>query len=163
MTPPDTGHSKDILTTSGIAGDIRTPLRHDSAHKHVAGTAIYVDDIAIPENSLVVLIAQSPHAHARITAMDLSAVAAAPGIARVMSAADIPGKNDCAPVYGDDPVFADTEVNYVGQAVFAVAAETMAAARTAIALAKISYEELPAIITIEAAMQAGSFWVQRRP
>ena len=157
MTPPDTGHSKDIQTTSGIVGDIRTPLRHDSAHKHVAGTALYVDDIATPENSLVVLIAQSPHAHARITAMDLSAVAAAPGIVRVMRAADIPGKNDCAPVYGDDPVFADTEVNYVGQAVFAVAAETMAAARAAVGLAKISYEELPAIITIEAAMQAGSF------
>ena len=100
MTPPDTGHSKDIQTTSGIVGDIRTPLRHDSAHKHVAGTALYVDDIATPKNSLVVLIAQSPHAHARIAAMDLSAVAAAPGIVRVMSAADIPGKNDCAPVYG---------------------------------------------------------------
>ena len=49
MTPPDTGHSKDIQTTSGIAGDIRTSLRHDSAHKHVAGTALYVDDIATPE------------------------------------------------------------------------------------------------------------------
>ena len=82
-----------------------------------------------------------PHAHARITTMDLAAVAAAPGIVRVMSAADIRGKNDCAPVYGDDPVFADTEVNYVGQSVFAVAAETMTAARAAIGLAKISYEE----------------------
>ena len=153
MTPPDTSHSKDIQMTSSITGDIHTPMRHDSAHKHVDGSAIYVDDIAIPDNSLVVLIAQSPHAHARIIAMDLSAVVTAPGIARVISAADIPGKNDCAPVYGDDPVFADTEVNYFGQAIFAVAAETMAAARAAIGLAKISYEELPAIITIEAAME----------
>ena len=172
MNPPDTGdtgNNRDIQTgnnpnnpnnannPSGIDGDIRTPLRHDSAHKHVAGTAIYVDDIATADNTLIVLIAQSPHAHARITAMDLAAVAAAPGIVRVMSAADIPGKNDCAPVYGDDPVFADTEVNYVGQSVFAVAAETMAAARAAVGLAKISYEELPALITIRAAMRAGSF------
>ncbi|NBW06320.1 MAG: xanthine dehydrogenase molybdopterin binding subunit, partial [Alphaproteobacteria bacterium] len=108
-----------------IAGDIRTSLRHDSAHKHVAGTAIYVDDIATPENTLVVLIAQSPHAHAKITAMDLSAVAASPGICRVITAEDIPGRNDCSPVFGDDPVFADEEVSYVGQAIFAVAAETM--------------------------------------
>ena len=140
-----------------IAGDIRTSLRHDSAHKHVAGTAIYVDDIATPENTLVVLIAQSPHAHAKITAMDLSAVAASPGICRVITAEDIPGRNDCSPVFGDDPVFADEEVSYVGQAIFAVAAETMAAARAAVALADISYEPLPAILTIDAAMQAGSF------
>ena len=140
-----------------IEGDIRTPLRHDSAHKHVAGTAIYVDDIATPENTLVVLIAQSPHAHATITAMDLSAVAASPGICRVITAEDIPGRNDCSPVFGDDPVFANKEVSYVGQAVFAVAAETMAAARAAIALADISYEPLPAILTIDAAMKAGSF------
>ena len=148
---------RDNDQTSKIVGDIHTPLAHESAHKHVAGSAIYVDDISVPDNTLVVLIAQSPHAHARIKAMDLSAVAAAPGICQVMSAADIPGKNDCSPVYGDDPVFADTEVNYVGQAVFAVAAESMKAARAAIGLADITYEPLPAILDIETAMKTGSW------
>jgi len=153
MTKP----AATAITSGQIKGDIRTALPHDSAQKHVAGSAIYVDDIPTQPDTLVVLIAQSPHAHARITGMDLSAVAQAPGICRVISAADIPGENDCSPVYGDDPIFAEDAVCYVGQAVFAVAAETMVAARAAIGLAKISYEELPAILTIDQAMQTGSW------
>ena len=108
-----------------IGGDIRTPRPHDSAHKHVSGAAVYVDDITTPEDTLVVLIGQSPHAHAAITAMDLSAVAAAEGVVAVLTHADIPGVNDCSPVYGDDPILADGEVSYVGQAVFAIVAPTM--------------------------------------
>jgi xanthine dehydrogenase large subunit len=142
--------------TRRITGDIQTSQHHDSAAKHVSGEAVYVDDIAVPANCLTVLIAQSPHAHARITHMDLSAVAAAPGIVAVMSATDIPGVNDCGPMIHDDPVFASDEVCYVGQSVFAVAAVNMAAARAAISLAQIAYEPLPAILTIDAAMAAGS-------
>ena len=112
------------MSTERIKGDIRTARQHDSAHKHVAGSAIYVDDISTPDNTLVVLIGQSPHAHARITGMDLSAVAAADGVVAVLTHADIPGVNDCSPVYGDDPVLAADVVSYVGQAVFAIVAET---------------------------------------
>ena len=140
-----------------IGGDIRTPRPHDSAHKHVSGAAVYVDDITTPEDTLVVLIGQSPHAHAAITAMDLSAVAAAEGVVAVLTHADIPGVNDCSPVYGDDPILADGEVSYVGQAVFAIVARTMRAARDALPLAKVSYEERPAILTIDQAMKAGSW------
>ena len=78
-----------------IGGDIRTRRAHDSAHKHVAGSAVYVDDITTPEDTLVVLIGQSPHAHAAITAMDLAEVAAADGVVAVLTHKDIPGTNDC--------------------------------------------------------------------
>ena len=145
------------MSTRRIAGDIQTSQHHDSAAKHVCGEAVYVDDIAVPANCLTVLIGQSSHAHARITRLNLSAVAAAPGVVAVMSAADIPGVNDCGPVIHDDPVFASDEVCYVGQSVFAVAAVNMAAARAAITLADIDYEPLPAILTIDAAMAAGSY------
>ena len=145
------------MSTERIKGDIRTARQHDSAHKHVAGSAIYVDDISTPDNTLVVLIGQSPHAHARITGMDLSAVAAADGVVAVLTHADIPGVNDCSPVYGDDPVLAADVVSYVGQAVFAIVAETMRAARDALPLAQVDYEPLPAILTIDQAMQAGSW------
>jgi len=140
-----------------ISGDIRTPRAHDSARKHVSGRAVYVDDIIAPEDTLVVLIGQSPHAHARISAMDLSAVAAADGVVAVLTHKDIPGVNDCSPVYGDDPILAEGEVSYVGQAVFAIVAENMRAARDALALAKVRYEALPAILTIDQAMKAGSW------
>ena len=145
------------MTADRITGDIRTTLRHDSAHKHVAGSAAYVDDIPTTDDTLVVLIGQSPHAHARITSIDLSAVAAADGVVAVLTHADIPGVNDCSPVYGDDPVLAEDEVSYVGQAVFAIVAETMRAARDALPLAKVEYETLPAILTIDEAMKVGSW------
>ena len=89
--------------------------------------------------------------------MDLAAVAGAPGVIAVMTAADIPGVNDCGPAIHDDPVFAVDEVCYVGQSLFAIAAVDMAAARAAIGLAVIEYDPLPAILTIDAAMQAKSW------
>jgi xanthine dehydrogenase large subunit len=145
------------MAGKGIAGDIRTAREHDSAHKHVSGTAVYVDDIRVPDDTLVVLIGQSPHAHARITGIDLAAVAAADGVVAVLTHADIPGRNDCSPVYGDDPILAEDVVSYAGQAVFAIVAETMRAARDALPLAKIDYDPLAAVLTIEDAMRAGSW------
>ncbi|MAK17139.1 MAG: xanthine dehydrogenase molybdopterin binding subunit [SAR116 cluster bacterium] len=145
------------MAGKGIAGDIRTAREHDSAHKHVSGHAVYVDDIRVSDDTLVVLIGQSPHAHARITGMDLSAVSAADGVAAVLTHADIPGRNDCSPVHGDDPILAADVVSYVGQAVFAIVAENMRAARDAMKLAKVDYDELPAVLTIEDAMRAGSW------
>ena len=145
------------MTAAAPSGDIRTALRHDSAHTHVTGDAVYVDDIRVPDDTLVVLIGQSPHAHARILDIDLSRVARSQGVVAVLTHADIPGRNDCSPVYGDDPILAETVVSYVGQAVFAVVAETMRAARDALAHAAVTYEPLPAVLTIDQAMREGSW------
>ena len=105
----------------------------------------------------MVLIGQSPHAHALIRGMDLTAVEAAPGIVCVMTAEDVPGVNDCGPVVHDDPIFAVEKVSFVGQSVFAIVAENMAAARAALPLAYVDYDLLPAILTIDAAMEVSSF------
>ncbi len=145
-----------------IQGGVGAPAAHDSAVKHVCGTALYTDDIPVPRGTLAVHLALSPRAHARVTRLDLSAVRTAPGVAAVLSADDIPGVNDVSPlVKGDDPVFAageetGGEVQYAGQAVFAVAAETIDQARAAAARAVVTTEDLPAILTIAQAMAAGS-------
>ena len=55
--------------------------------------------------------------------MDLSAVAASPGVAAVMAAKDVPGVNDVGPAFPGDPIFADGLVEYHGQSIFAVAAD----------------------------------------
>ncbi len=70
-----------------------------------------------------------------------------------MTASDIPGKNDASPVFGDDPIFAEQVVAYHGQAIFAVVAKSAKAARMAIAKARITYADLPAILTIEDALE----------
>ena len=145
------------MKAAAPSGDIRTAHRHDSAHKHVTGDAVYVDDIRAPDDTLVVLIGQSPHAHARILEIDLSRAAVAEGVVAVLTHADIPGRNDCSPVHGDDPILAETVVSYVGQAVFAIVAETMRAARDALDLAVVRYEPLPAVLTIDQAMREGAW------
>ncbi|MEA3390106.1 xanthine dehydrogenase molybdopterin binding subunit [Sphingobium sp. CCH11-B1] len=129
---------------------------HDSARLHVSGTARYADDMAEPADMLHLAFGQSSQAHARIIAMDLDAVRAAPGVVAVFTAADIPGANDVSPVAGDDRLLAEGEVLHVGQAVFLVAAASRQAARKAARLGRVDYEPLPAFLTIEAAQAAGS-------
>lgn len=129
---------------------------HDSARLHVSGAARYADDMAEPADMLHLAFGQSSQAHARIIAMDLDAVRAAPGVVAVFTAADIPGSNDVSPVAGDDRLLAEGEVLHFGQAVFLVAATSRQAARKAARLGRIDYEPLPALLTIEAAQAAGS-------
>ena len=133
---------------------VHQSTRHDSGPKHVTGEAIYTDDIAEPRNLLHVQVGMSNHAHARIMGMNLAAVRSAPGVVAVLTAADVPGVNDVSPIAGDDPVFAEYLVEYVGQALFAVVAETREAAIVARARAVIDYEPLPAVVTVEQALAA---------
>jgi xanthine dehydrogenase large subunit len=145
------------LHADHIEGGVREARQHDSARKHVTGGAIYTDDIPEPPGTLQVLIAQSTRAHAAITKLDISKVREAPGVVRVLTARDVPGVNDVSPFAGDDPMFADGLVEYYGQSLFAVAAETIEQARAAAALAAIEYEDRTAILSIDEAMEAASF------
>ena len=139
-----------------IAGGVGVALPHDSAGRHVSGQAIYTDDIPEPPGTLQIYLALSERAHARVTGLELEKVRSAPGVARVFTAKDIPGKNDVSPGRGDDPLFADGLVQYYGQPIFAVAAETLLQARAAAKLAVVTYADLPAIITLEQAIAAES-------
>ena len=133
------------------------PQAHESAHLHVSGHATYIDDIALPANTLHAALGMSPVAHARIRSMDLAPVANAPGVVDVVAAGDIPGTNNYGPILADDPIFAPGLVQYVGQSLFAVAATSCEGARRAALLANVDYEVLPAILDIPAALAARSF------
>jgi xanthine dehydrogenase large subunit len=133
-------------------------VAHDSAAKHVTGTALYVDDIPEPAGTLQVVPFGGERVHARLTRLDLARVRHAPGVVAVLSAADIPGRNDVSPIgAGDDPVFAADRVVFRGQVIFAVVAESIAAAREAARLAVVEYEDLPPLLDLEAALAAKSF------
>jgi xanthine dehydrogenase large subunit len=128
---------------------VRKALPHDSAPRHVQGAAPYIDDLREPEGTLHLAIGLSPAARGVIRTLDLSAVIAAPGVVRVLTAADIPGRNDVSPAMGDDPLFAQNEVAFHGQALFAVAATTRDAARRAPRLARIEIDEEAPSVTVE--------------
>jgi xanthine dehydrogenase large subunit len=132
---------------------------HESAHLHVTGTATYTDDIPELAGTLHAALGLSTRAHAHITSMSFDQVHAARGVVAVLTAADIPGLNDCGMILHDDPILADGTVQFIGQPVFIVVATSHDAARRAARLAHITYADLPAVLTPEAAHQAGSYVV----
>jgi len=130
---------------------------HESAALHVLGQATYTDDIPEVQGTLHAALGLSSKAHAAITAIDLDAVRASVGVVAVLTVADIPGTNDCGPIIHDDPILADGLVMYVGQPIFIVVADTHDNARRAARLGKVTYAELPAILTPQAARAAQSY------
>ncbi len=135
---------------------VARPDPHDSGPAHVTGTARYVDDAPLPANTIHLAFGLSDKAHARITALDLSAVRGSPGVLKVVTADDLPAANDVSPSIHDEPLLATGEVHYLGQPIFLVIAETHLSARRAARLANITYEDLPAILTIEEALAANA-------
>ena len=138
-----------------MSSAIRRPLAHDSARGHVTGSAPYIDDLPEPAGTLHMALGLSPKANGRITRLDLEAVRAFPGVVAVLTAADIPGDNECSPSIGGDPVLAEGSVSFHGQAVFAVLATTRNAARRAARLGRIEIVETPPVVTVEAALKTG--------
>lgn len=144
-------------TIQPIRGGVHRGIEHESARKHVTGAAAYTDDIPELPGTLHVAVRLSERAHARILGMDLSCAKQAPGVRAVLTYADVPGDGDIGTVQRGDPVLADELVEYAGQAVVAVAAETLLQARAAARLVEVYYEDLPAVLTAEAALEKGSF------
>lgn len=131
---------------------VRKPVAHDSAERHVSGTAVYIDDVLEPAGTLHIVPGGAAKARGRIVSIDLEAVRAAPGVVAVLTAADVPGRNDCSPSLGDDPIFAVDHVEFHSQVVFAVVAESRLAARHAVRLAKIEIAAETPLVSVDDAL-----------
>jgi xanthine dehydrogenase large subunit len=137
-------------------------LAHDSGVKHVSGFAEYTDDISEPLGTLYGAIGWSKKAHAKIKKINLENVKKSEGVVSVVTYLDIPGRNDVGPVFDGDPIFPKNKVEYFGQPLFAVAATSMEFARKAVLKAKVFYQELKPIITIEDALKKKSLLFEPR-
>ncbi len=133
-----------------------TDLYHDSAHKHVSGESVYINDMDGGARMLYGHVLYSPYAAARIISIDGSQAQSMAGVYAVMTARDIPGANQMGPVVHDEPCLAAEKVDFIGQAVVLVAAETAMLAKAAAEKVVVQYEELPAIVTLEEAMEKGN-------
>ena len=123
----------------------------------VTGKPKFVADIDLPE-TLYVKILRSPHAHARIKAIDTSKAEALADVACVLTHANTPatryttaGQGYPEPSPYDSRMF-DDKVRFIGDRVAAVAAETEGAAEEALKLIDVTYEELPAVLSIDEAL-----------
>src|SRR5271156_554723 len=152
MPPNDVA---DFAQTTAV---VHKPLPHDSARLHVQGAATYVDDIGEPAGTLHIAIGMATKASGKLKSLGLEAVRGAPGVVMILTAADIPGKNDVAPVFGDEPLFVDQDqdVMFHGQALFAVVARTRDQARRAARLAKIDVDARMPAVTITDALVSGA-------
>ncbi|MGB3501748.1 MAG: xanthine dehydrogenase molybdopterin binding subunit [Mesorhizobium sp.] len=142
-------HHNINVRAERIKGGVATDQRHDSAHKHVTGTAVYIDDMPEPAGVLHACLGLADIPHGRILSMDLGAVHKAPGVVEVLTGADMPGSNDISPTgKNDEPVLCDGVVQFHGQPIFAVVAQTREQARRACRLAKVDYEALPFVTDV---------------
>ena len=136
--------------------------------RFLRGQARYVEGVRLP-GMLHIAFVRSPHAHARVTAVDVSRAAAAPGVRRVFTGADIatalrpmgqPFREEVFPpsVFKQCiwPCLAIGKVRYVGEPVAAVLAESRYLAEDAAELVDVEYAVLPAVVDPEAALASGS-------
>lgn len=142
---------------------IGQPLRRREDLKFLAGKGRYVDDVRLP-GTLHMAVMRSPHAHAEIRSVDLSAAKAAPGVRLALCGKDLSGK--IGPIVPNwiipgskvpfRPVLATDRVRFVGECVALVVAETLAQAYDAIGLIEVGYEVLPAVTDEEIAIRESS-------
>lgn len=120
--------------------------RLNNARQIVTGKLFYGDDL-YPQGVLHGKILWAAHPHAKILAMDSSEAEKMPGVVAVLTAKDIPGKNQCGVVFRDMPAIADKKVIFIGDPVASVFAETPEQAAAALESIRVEYELLPAIFS----------------
>jgi carbon-monoxide dehydrogenase large subunit len=130
----------------------------------ITGTGEFVDDFRVP-GCLHAAMLRSPHAHARIRSIDVSAARRAPGIVGVFLASDLGSAGVAIPIYAPHPALpvacgirplAGERVRFVGEAVAAVIADDPYRAWDALDLIRVEYEPLPALVDMDAALAPGA-------
>ena len=139
----------------GAGASVGLALAHDSAARHVQGTAAYVDDLPEPAGTVHVAPGCAAAARGVIRTVDLDRVLATPGVLAVLTTDDVPGVNDCSPGLGGDPILASGEILFHGQVVFAVVAETRDAARRAARSARIEVDASAPRVGVDDGLAAG--------
>lgn len=127
-----------------------SPTRPDAPAK-VAGEFAFSSDLTA-DGAVWGATLRSPHPHARIVALDVSAALAIDGVHAVITAADVPGRNAYGLIDSDQPVFADEVVRFVGEPVAAVAAADPTTCQRALDAIAVTYEVLPPLLDPEAAI-----------
>ena len=145
------------LFRADITTGVGKSVKHESADKHVSGEAIYVDDRLEFPNQLHVYARMSDRAHARIVSINTAPCYAIPGVAIAITSKDVPGQLDIGPVVAGDPLLADGKVEYVGQVVIAVGADSLETARKAAMAAIIEYEDLEPVLDVVDALRKKHF------
>ncbi|KAI1205778.1 xanthine dehydrogenase [Annulohypoxylon truncatum] len=150
--------TRDHFVASGTKV-VGREMPHLSALKHCTGEAEYVDDMPQQKNELHCAVVLSTKAHAKILAVDWSIALKMPGVVGYLDKDSVSRENNnWGPIRVDEPLFAVDEVHSHGQTIGIVYAESVLQAQAAAAKVRVTYEILPAILTIDQAIKAQSFF-----
>ena len=162
--PPLESHQLYDVREGGESGAVGQPLPHKAAKHQVAGTATYVDDMRALEGELYMGLVLSTRAHATLVRVDPTAALAMEGVTAWVDHKTVgPARNSFhTAIRKDELVFADGEVHCHGQLIGGVVAKDQATAQRAARMVVVEYADLPAIVTMEEAIEANSFhpWPQ---
>src|ERR671916_637954 len=140
--------------------EVGRPTQRQDMLGHVTGTTTYFDDHKVA-GLLHLKVLRSPHPHARIRRIDVSAAERAPGVRRVLRGADVPrNQNTLLSLINfgkdDEPTLAVDKGRYKGEPVVAVVANSEGEAHEALAKIRVDYEPLPAVLDVEEALRPGA-------
>ncbi|MEY4631504.1 MAG: hypothetical protein RIQ81_1624 [Pseudomonadota bacterium] len=136
--------------------EYRGSAAHDSSTTHVSGRSEYVDDRPVQKGELFCGLVYSPYARAKVKRLDIGPALKVPGVICGVTAADVV-HNAWGTIFQDQPVIADGEVNYAGEVVAVLGAESKTALQRGLAAVIVEWVKLPAIMTVDAAVAARSF------
>ncbi len=131
-------------------------IPHDSARGHVTGESIYVDDMPVAKNELIVDFFWSAVAHGRIRSLDLDAARKVPGVVGLFTHRDL-HHNRFGAIIQDEPLLAEDVVSFIGQPIVVIAAESREAIRAAKAVIQIDIEHYEPVFTIDEAKRRKDF------
>ncbi|KAJ2796749.1 hypothetical protein H4S07_006128, partial [Coemansia furcata] len=136
-------------------------VAHLAALKQVTGEARYVDDMPELAGELHVGLVLATRVHARILGIDAEPALALPGVVRVLTARDVPGDNHWN-MFKEEEILPTDTVQHYGQPLALVIATTRKLARDAARLVSVSYEDMPAVLSMREAIAKSSFFNEVR-
>lgn len=137
-------------------------MRNSDIKMHVCGKSVFVDDIPATEGLLHAVLFLSPIAKGTIEKLDVSKAKKADGVAGVFIHSDVPGLNQIGHMIQDQPLFAVKDLEYIGQPIAMVVAETKLQARKALKLIELEVKELEGIFNPREAFEKGMIHAPRR-
>jgi xanthine dehydrogenase large subunit len=113
--------------------------------KHVTGESQFIDDFVVPEGTLYAKVFDSTIAHGKILSIDIEEAKNFSGVRGVFTFKDIPGINQVGGIIQDETLFAENDVQFIGEPIALIVADSMKVAKKAAAKIKIKFEPLPVI------------------
>ena len=137
-------------------------MRNTDIEKHVRGESQFIDDLIVPEGSLYAAVFDSTIAHGKILNINIDDAKSISGVKAILTAKDIPGINQVGGIIPDETLFAEDEVQFVGEPIGIVVANSIKIAKKSVKKIKIDYEPLPAIFDPREAYKKGSLIISPR-